>query len=316
MNQMKWKMKITNLLKKGLFLIILICGCSQKPTEIDRSLVAIRESVESQERSIKMLELMADQARQAESEGKIAESANQEIQSFVVEKKKAVEEQQAKLEETKKEIEDFKEGKGDKTARELLVNAGKRIIENAAVIRIVDRKTAVIVDFLGSETFSKSEIGALFSSGEYRLIAEQINKGEALFMPIIEKIYGFANRHKDAYKSLHAEIIVTGYADANPVEKGSKLYKDLKKRLLEEQQITEHSDADLNLKLSEIRANAVKKFLEKLIEKQAKSGKTLDIEVKVIGRGEEIPKGLPENILKNDRRRRVVTFYWVVLPNF
>lgn len=289
-------------------------GCSKKPTEIDRSLVAIRESVESQERSIKMLELMADQARQAESEGKIAESANTEIQEFVVEEKKVVEQQQEKLEEVKKEVEEFKEGKSDKSANEVLKDVNKTVVESTEIIRILDKKTEVIVDFLGSETFSKSEIGALFSSGEYRLIPEQITKGEQLFMPIIEKLYGFASKHKDAYKSLHGEIIVTGYSDASPVEKGSKLYKALKKKLLEDDQVEELSDTDLNLKLSELRAKAVKSLLEKLIERQSRTGETLQIDVKVLGRGEEIPKGLPENILKNDHRRRVVTFYWVVLP--
>ena len=306
---------MNNALKIGLILTILASACAKKPTEIDRSLVAIRESVESQERSIKMLELMADQARQAETDGKIAESANQEIQAFVVEEKKVVEQQQEKLEEAKKEVEEFKEGKSDKSAKEVLADVSKTVIESTEIIRILDKKTEVIVDFLGSETFSKSEIGALFSSGEYRLIPAQITKGEQLFMPIIEKMYSFAKKHTDAYKSLHGEVIVTGYSDANAVEKGSKLYKDLKKRLLADDQVEESSDADLNLKLSELRAKAVKSLLEKLIEKQSRSGETLAIEVKVLGRGEEIPKGLPENILKNDHRRRVVTFYWVVLPS-
>lgn len=295
-------------------LVFFFGGCSKKPTEIDRSLVAIRESVESQERSIKMLELMADQARQAESEGKIAESANKEIQEFVVEEKTVVEQQQVKLEEVKKEVEEFKEGNSDTSAKEVLADVNKTVIESTEIIRILDKKTEVIVDFLGSETFSKSEIGALFSSGEYRLILEQITKGEQLFSPIIEKLYGFASKHKDAYKSLHGEIIVTGYSDGNPVEQSSKLYKDLKKKLSEDDQVADPSVSDMNLKLSELRAKAVKRLLEKLIERKSRSGETLQIDVKVLGRGEEIPKGLPENILKNDHRRRVVTFYWVVLP--
>ncbi len=184
-------------------------------------------------------------------------------------------------------------------------------------LRILEKKTEVIVDFLNNETFSKSEIGALFSPGEYHLIPGQLKEGERLFTPIVQKLYTFANKYNNSFKSLKGEIIVTGYSDAMPVEPGSQLYADLAKRLQTDSNVGEPTTADLNQKLSEMRALAVKNLLEKIIGKRKgnATGGQLPISVTVLGRGEQIPRGLPVTVAKNDQRRRVVTFYWVVLPS-
>ena len=183
-------------------------------------------------------------------------------------------------------------------------------------MRILEKKTEVIVDFLGSETYSKSEIGALFRPGEYHLIPEQMKEGQRLFRPIVEKLFTFADKYKDSFKSLKGEIIVTGYSDATPVEPGSRLYRDLVQHLQQQDNVANPSSSNLNQKLSELRAGAVKNLLQTLISaKKQVNANLLDISVTVLGRGEAIPRGMAESLAANDRRRRVVTFYWVVLPS-
>lgn len=324
-----------------LVLAILSSSCAKNTVATDRSLIALRVARESQDRSIQMLDLVKAQAGKAAADGKIAEKANEEIQQYVEVEREKIEEQQQKLEAAEAEVKGFRAGKSNKSQTEVVEVVNNAVLESANVIRILEKKTEVIVDFLGNETFSKSEIGALFTPGEYKLLSAQLKEGERLFSPIVQKIYTFSDKYKDSFKNLKGEIIVTGYSDATAVEKGSRLYKDLTQRLQNDNGLTEPTPADLNQKLSELRALAVKGLLEKIIStRQSKTptpspeadvtadstataietapttvSQTLSIEVTVLGRGEEIPRGLPADVVKNDRRRRVVTFYWVVLPS-
>lgn len=307
-------MKCTSLLVL-LIASVLVFSCSPQP--IDSSMVALQAAKESQETSMKTLELISAQADKAAKEGTIAESANLEIQQFVALENERIKTQKQSLDEAQKEAEDFKARRSKKSQKEVVSQMNTAVISATGDMRILDKKTEVVVDFLGNFTFSKSEIGALFRPGEYNLIPEQIVEGEKLFRPIVEKLYSFADKHKESYKKLKGEIIVTGYSDATQVEKGSRLYKDLVKRYQKDNETEdEPTGPELNKKLSELRAQAVKQLLSKIINKKnEQSAEQLDITLNVMGRGEELPRGLPATVAKNDSRRRVVTFYWVVLPN-
>lgn len=304
----------STLLPLLILLVFNLSNCGPKP--IDSSMAALQAAKESQENSLKTLELISAQADKAAKEGTIAESANQEIQEFVASENARIKANQQTLEEAKKEAEDFKAKRTKKSQKEVVAKMNEAVVTSTSDVRLLDKKTEVVVDFLGNFTFSKSEIGALFRPGEYHLIKEQIVEGEKLFRPIVEKLFGFADKHKDSYKKLKGEIIVTGYSDATQVERGSRLYKDLVNRIQTENESEEEpTGPELNRKLSELRALAVKQLLSKIIaQKNQQSGEQLEITLNVVGRGEELPKGLPANISKNDPRRRVVTFYWVVLP--
>jgi outer membrane protein OmpA-like peptidoglycan-associated protein len=298
----------------------LLIGCSPKPTPMDNSLAALEAAKKSQEASLKTLEMISKQAEKDAEAGTIAESANSEIQEFVSVETARIKAQQEAIEAAQQEAADLKSKKSKKSRQQVLDQVNSAVVTATDQIRILDQKTEVVVDFLGNTTFSKSEIGALFSPGEYRLIPEQVKEGEKLFRPIVEKLYTFADKYKGSFKSLKGEIIVTGYSDATPIEKGSRLYRDLAGKLQTSGGAAPAGAApgraELNQKLSELRATAVKELLTQIISKRNKNNSTdaLDISIQVLGRGEQIPRGLPANIADNDRRRRVVTFYWVVLP--
>jgi outer membrane protein OmpA-like peptidoglycan-associated protein len=290
-----------------LILIYIMCSCLASKSTVDSSKMALKTAKESNERALKMLDLMSEQAKKAEQEGKIATTANEEIQIYVTTEKQKIEQQNKEMQTSLAELENSKGVSNDAVKK-----ANSLVMSSSNTLRIVEEKTKVIVDFLGNETFSKAEIGALFSAGEYKLVPSQMKDGEKIFKPVIDKIFSFANKYSGKYANLKGEIIITGYSDATPIEKNSRLYKDLAKGLgVEEPTITQ-----LNQKLSEMRALAVKELLETIITKRKSTTKeTLDIKILVFGRGEEIPRGLPSNLSKNDFKRRVVTFYWVVLPN-
>lgn len=286
--------------------VFILNACTVNQAAVNSSKSALKTSIESNERSIKMLQMMAGQSEQAYKEGRIAESANQEIQGYVASEQKSIQSQNEVLEKSLHELEDTR------TLNSATIEKANRAVsENGNRMRILEEKTKVIVDFLGNETFSKSEIGALFKPGEYRLLAGQLDEGEKLFRPIVEKLFVFAEKYTGSFTKLQGEIIVTGYSDATPIDKNSRLYRELANMI----GISEPNGSMLNKKLSELRANAIKELLEKIIvQKKQTDSKNLEIKVTVLGRGEEIPRGLPANVSKNDFRRRVVTFYWVVLP--
>jgi outer membrane protein OmpA-like peptidoglycan-associated protein len=290
------------------FIVIItlsLSSCAVNQGAVESSKTALKTSIETNERSLKMLAMMSEQSDKAYKEGKIAESANNEIQSYVINEKFYINTQNQQMEKSLKELSSFG------VTEENLKKANKVVDDNNRKLRILEEKTKVIVDFLGNETFSKSEIGALFNSGEYKLLAEQLSEGERLFKPIVEKLFDFASRYKGTFSKLKGEIIVTGYSDATPIDRNSKLFRDLANQI----GVSEPNSSLLNQKLSELRASAVKELLEKIInDKKVSSNQNLEISITVLGKGEEIPRGLPNNITKNDFRRRVVTFYWVVLP--
>lgn len=291
-----------------------IFGCSRNTVAVDNSMKALEAAKESQQTSLKTLELLSNQTAKAASQGDIDESANEEIQKFVQTERERIIQQQQALDAAQKDAEAFKAGKSKKKESEVLGKINEAVTTSSESVRILDKKTEVIVDFLGNVTYSKSEIGALFRPGEFHLIPEQIKEGEKLFRPIVEKLYVFAEKYKSSFKSLHGEIIVTGYSDATPVEKGSKLYRELVK-LINQNKSVEISGADLNRKLSELRATAVKDLLNQIISNRKNDNTDfLKINIKVLGKGEDLPKGMTGDIAKNDPHRRVVTFYWVVLP--
>lgn len=300
-------------MKKGNFFILLslvyiFISCSSNKPAVDNSRMSLKNAQQSNEKAIKKLDEVSAQANKAEQEGKIVKSANDEIQTYVSAEKQKIQSQNKQIENSLSELESNKE-----VDNEAVKRANRLALSNSSSVRIFEEKTKVIIDFLGNETYSKAEIGALFESGEYRLIPSQIKEGEKLFKPVVDKIFLFAEKYKGKFNSLKGEIIITGYSDAMPIEKNSKLYRELASSL----NIEEPSITQLNQKLSELRASAVKELLESIIaQRKTAANESLDIKMSVFGRGEEIPNGLAANLAKNDFRRRVVTFYWVVLPKF
>ncbi|WP_020601596.1 hypothetical protein [Spirosoma spitsbergense] len=296
-------------------LLLSLSGCSRNTVAVKRASLALQTALQSQESANRALDKLSEQATKAEQEGKIATSANAEIQTYVSTERTQLATTAQKLQSQLEHVGAYSAGQIKATENEIIKNANEAVTQSAAVMRILEKKTEVIVDFLGSETYSKSEIGALFRPGEYHLIPEQVKEGQRLFRPIVEKLFTFADKYKESFKSLKGEIIVTGYSDATPVEPGSRLYRDLVQHLQQQDNVANPSSSDLNQKLSELRASAVKSLLESLIDtKKQANANLLDISVTVLGRGEAIPRGMSDRLAANDRRRRVVTFYWVVLP--
>ncbi len=248
-------------------------------------------------------------------DGRIAASANAEIQQYIVTERTAIQQNVQDLQKAITTVNEYTSGQSKQKETDVLNAATTVVMRSSDRLRILDKKTEVIVDFLGNETFSKSEIKTLFAPGDFTLNTSQMKEGQQRFRPIVEKLFTFADKYKDGFRKLRGEIIITGYSDATPVEPGSRLYQELTERVSLEDKISTPTSSDLNKKLSELRAGTIKKLLETIIQTRRQSQNSLsDIKISVSGRGEELPKGTSALLAKNDPNRRVVTFYWVVLP--
>ncbi len=293
--------------------ILFLNSCVNQLITKQKTQQALNSSLKAQENSLKLLEAVGQKANDSEKEGKITSSINNDLQKYVEKEKEAVEKSYEQLTEINTELQST--GLEKNKELELISKANEIIIKSNEQLRILDEKTKVIVDFLNNETYSKSEMGAMFAPGEYVMVPEQIAQGEKLFLPTIEKLYDFAKKYENVFNSFDGEIIITGYSDATSIEKGSKLYKELSIFARKDNPNAVITNEILNRKLSELRAIAVKELLKQIIDKRKYLyNRNVRIKLTVLGKGEEIPKGLNSEISINDFRRRVVTFYWVVLP--
>ena len=306
--------------------IVAVCfvfsSCSRNTSSATRASAALQASLRSQENTLNVLDKMSAQSAKAAADGKVVASADSTVQAYVASERAVIEGQRKQLDQAKADVDAYASGKGKKSGRAVVNSANIAVMRSTATLRIVDKKTEVIVDFLGNETFSKSEIKTLFQPGDYALTTSETKEGVLRFRPIVEKMFTFADKYRNSQyqggiKRLRGEIVITGYSDATPIEPGSNLYQSLVQRVMREDKLTAPTSSNLNRKLSELRAGTIKGLLETIIRTREK-GRTdpMPVKIMVSGRGEELPAGLSVNMALNDPNRRVVTFYWVVLPEF
>ena len=291
--------------------IWVMLGCM---TQKQQSQQAINRQQKAQSKTVRSTGLVSQRSREAVKSGRISESANKSIQTYITSQQDSIRFDSLAMVKINTELSGIDEKANPEALKAVVAKANLIMTESNRRLRAFDRRTAVIVGFLNSETFSKSELNTLFGTGDYRLTTEQFNQGRQLFTPIVEKIFLFSNKYKGGFKSMEGEIIVTGYSDATPIESGSRLYNDLVQKLNRDNRIRNPSKADLNRKLSELRAEAVKGIIDDIIRDRKNENNFLKMAVKTLGRGEEIPPFLTSNVTRDDQRRRIVTFYWVVLP--
>jgi hypothetical protein len=157
---------------------------------------------------------------------------------------------------------------------------------------------------------SRGEYGMkkAFSPGDFEISKdkyENVSLGYSeLFRKIIEEVKKYPNR------TIKADIVIIGYSDAQEFSKYSSSYYNLKEKTGSKNP----SNFELNLKLSELRAESIKNVFEnyfsKIEDQDVKN--RLIVDIKYLGKGEELPN--PKlKYTENDERRRVVVIKWILL---
>jgi Icc-related predicted phosphoesterase len=170
----------------------------------------------------------------------------------------------------------------------------------------------MIEEGLQKSTKTLFSLAAFFGPGGYAIPAEKSEKARVYFSPVIDSLIKFSNKYAEAPRT--ATILVNGYADATQISKGSKLYNELGTSL----KIEEPSKAQLNTRLSALRAEELSKLFTKTIKDKSSNivaPSKITFENIEVGRGEQLPDASIKNYKANDERRRIVIVYWSVLPN-
>lgn len=302
-------------------LFFLLCfamasSCSRNTRAVQQSSARVKASVSSQQNAGRNLDELSKKSAEAAKSEQIDDSTDKEIQAYIERERANIEAHIRRLETANQTLEEYKAGTSNSREKELVEAANQAAGEASKSLRILEEKTRVIVDFLDSETFSKAEVGALFDPGEYVLPAARTKRGKQMFTPIVQKLYVFAQKYESTFRSLKGDIIVTGYSDGTRIDPGSNLHRTLAPIARSKYNIDDPTSTDLNLVLSELRAEAVSELINSILteEESKRSNSGIRIEVRTLGRGESIPPGVSQSAAINDSRRRVVTFYWVVLP--
>jgi hypothetical protein len=157
-----------------------------------------------------------------------------------------------------------------------------------------------------------------FPPGNYKVPDNMKEETMKSFEPIVDKILKYAEKYPG--KQIKATIIVKGFSDEQSISKSSELYKkliqDFKADAIELPSNDLALQEKINLYLSQLRANEVGGFIFLIAQKKKSQNPTLSnirIDVLKEGHGYELPnKKLTYN--KIDPRRRIVTFYWNIIP--
>ncbi|HMR82024.1 MAG TPA: hypothetical protein PKE30_02795 [Niabella sp.] len=160
--------------------------------------------------------------------------------------------------------------------------------------------------------FYKYGMGAFFEPGIYKIAPSGFSMVSNAFMPAIDSMAALSNRYADVKRTAH--LVIVGYADGLPVNPSSDLYAELKKHL----GVSNPTNAELNQALSDLRASELLRVLKVIIQDNAAkfdSYDRLNIGYISYGRGQALPFKNITDYTYNDERRRVVIFYWAVLPD-
>ena len=169
----------------------------------------------------------------------------------------------------------------------------------------------LIADVLTNAKQTQFDLATFFGLGEYLVPADKLVQAKTSFTPLIDTIIKFAGKYASIAKS--GTIVLKGFTDATGFNRGTVLYYKLANELKQDNPTNE----DLNLALSKLRTQSISKIVNQIVQdKQPELLKLQMINVEIIqeGRGEEMPNKSISNYTANDVRRRIVLFFWNVLP--
>jgi hypothetical protein len=169
----------------------------------------------------------------------------------------------------------------------------------------------MIEDAVNISNYTLFNLAAFFGPGKYKIPDDQVAVAQQAFGPVVDSLIIFSNKYNEIPRT--ASLVILGFADGTGFSTEGPLYDTLSILLSK----SNPSNADLNKKLSELRANEMKIQLTNVFDvKKATilNWEKLRFEYISQGKGEEYPLPTIKDYAVEDERRRIVLCYWVVLP--
>lgn len=162
-------------------------------------------------------------------------------------------------------------------------------------------------------SFVQFNLGTFFDAGVYRIPPSGLRKIGESFKPALDSLIHLSNNYADVKHRLF--LVFVGYADGIPINKDSKLLLELSSFYPKN---THPAKEYLNLTLSNLRAGELIRNMKMIVQQRIGEFTDKDfgkISYAAYGRGETLPFPKITDYKENDERRRVVVFYWSVLPD-
>ena len=195
---------------------------------------------------------------------------------------------------------------------------GKTSIISELKARAMDDSLTLLIieEGMKNSTIYKIPNEIVFTEGGHKILDKNLQKMEQFFEPILDSIVVSANKYIN--KRLRVKIVVYGYADSDPINPKSKLYDEIARSLYRETVDSSLLTISprLNQELSRLRAEEVGGLVNTMTFNKLNyitGVKSIFVDLQKEGKGEE----LPDNKIKYntiDTRRRIVKFYWKILP--
>lgn len=172
-------------------------------------------------------------------------------------------------------------------------------------------KYRMVKDAIAQSKKRLYEMAAFFGPGKYDIPQDKADMANNLFSPVIDSLINFSNAYSTIDQT--GTIVVNGYADGMDINDSSELHALLLTALNK----TSASKEQLNMQLSQLRADAISALMEKLVftkQGQFASWNKFVVNMFEYGQGETYPTKTIKDYTTDDERRRVVLLYWCVLP--
>ena len=195
---------------------------------------------------------------------------------------------------------------------------GKTSIISELKARAMDDSLTLLIieEGMKNSTIYKIPNEIVFTEGGHKILDKNLQKMEQFFEPILDSIVVSANKYIN--KRLRVKIVVYGYADSDPINPKSKLYDEIARSLYRETVDSSLLTISprLNQELSRLRAEEVGGLVNAMTFNKLNyitGVKSIFVDLQKEGKGEELPDiKIKYNTI--DTRRRIVKFYWKILP--
>ncbi len=296
----------TNLLI-GIILVMSLSSCfSSRKASLNAAVNEANLQQKKEAAVVKELETNKDNKYKA---GNIDSSINQKIESNLKEAKNNLANTNKIMDELSSSVKD----------RKTFRKHYKSIIKSKIVYLLNTNQNfekrllnyGIINEGINKSAGFQFDLATFFGPGEYLIPAGKMEQAKSAFVPIVDSIMVFGEKYPSTPKAV--TIVLKGYADATGIAPGSTLYYKLSNTLKE----SNPSNSSLNLALSKLRTESISLVVNQILQsKQADFLKRRMVNIELIqeGRGEERPNPSIKDYTDNDARRRIVLFFWNILP--
>ncbi len=248
------------------------------------------------------------------------EQTYERLKNFYEGQERITNNQKSTVEHMKNRVDDYKETAPEKRRyfkdfeneyKGYLTETLNRVDDVHNDVMSNQKKMDIYDDLLQSDLTEEFELSVFFPSGVYQLKAEDMEAAKGAFSPLVLRIKEFIARYPD--RELDIRIMTKGYADSQPIGASSALGKDLSGKTT-----ADNPDSkELNRVLSELRAMEISSVVFQILEKDDTNitgDSKYHLKMEPVGMGEILPNPNITDYTKDDRRRRIVTLFWDVLP--